>query len=209
MRPVALLSGSILLGLIVVLYLRSVIGPFYRLPRFADEILSHQPTPPREVGPISVVLVVVRGLDGGIYASSAFLLTFTGAMLLLSTSGIGTPISVVSIVIGVVCAALVTFRVIDVLRALRTGEAVMVEVVQNKVGPARIYGTPWGDLSSGSAASGDYRNPATGAIHGYYMQQRWATHLKPGARMWVFRIHDRDVLYAPVGGTELLPTKAT
>ena|SRR6185295_15656774 len=102
MRPIALLSGSLLLGLILVFYVRSVIGPFYRLPHFADEILSHQPTPPREVPPISVVFVVIRGLDGGIYASSAFLLTFSGVMLLLSTSGIGTPISLVSIVIGVV-----------------------------------------------------------------------------------------------------------
>ena len=85
----------------------------------------------------------------------------------------------------------------------------MVEVVQNTVGPARIYGTPWGDLSSGIAASGDYRNPTTGAIHGYYMQQRWATRLKPGAGMWVLRIHDRDVLYAPVGASQLLPTQAT
>ena len=197
MRHVAFASGVLAVALICAFFVRSLRGPFYRLPVLAAEIITRQPSPPRRVGPGEVGIAVVRGLDGAIYATGGVFATFAGVILFYTTSGIGFPISMVSVSAGLFCASLVIFRVIDVWRALRRGDALKVVATQTKVGRARIYGSLWGDLTSGAAARGHYEELLTGASGEYYMQQRWAAALQPGTPMWVLRINGRDVLYAP------------
>lgn len=104
--------------------------------------------------------------------------------------------------LGLLCALLPSFRIWQVGRALGEGDAHLADVVEAHVGPARIYGTPWGEPLATRmrpiAAIGTYRLTDKGETGRYYMQQWWATELQPGARIWVLRRGGRDVLYAPV-----------
>ena len=107
------------------------------------------------------------------------------------------------VAVGIACALLAVFRIWQVASVLRSGDAQVAEIVEAEAGPARIYGTPWGEpmgtRMQPSAARGSYRVISTGETCRYYMQQKWALALQPGMRIWVLRRNGRDVLYAPVG----------
>jgi hypothetical protein len=111
------------------------------------------------------------------------------------------PGGLVIVGLGILCALLPSFRIWQVVRALREGDAHVAVIVEAGIGPARIYGTPWGEpmgtRTRPIAARGTYRLSDTGESGPYYMQQWWATKLLPGARIWVLRRSGRDVLYAP------------
>jgi len=197
MRIVAEVLGVVGLAVIGAVIVRSLGRPFYQLPMFAGQIMSEQSRVPRKVSIQLVAMAVIRGLDGAIYATGGIFATLLGVILFYTTSGVGTPISLASFVLGVFCIGLVTLRIITVWSALRDGEALIGEVTEAEVGKARLYGTPWGDLASGMAARGKYLDPGTGITGRYYMQQRWAMHLEAGMQLWVLRQHGRDFLYAP------------
>jgi len=197
MQQVAFASGILACALIVAFVARSVVAPFYRLPLFTAEILARQPQAPRAVRVDAVALAVVRGLDGAILATGAIFVTPLGLYLLLTKTGIGIPIALTCIASGLFCAAALLFRVVQVWRALATGESLVVEVTAAQRRRARLYGSLWGDMSSGFAVGGSYRSSATGAEGSFYVQQQWAQGLRPGMAMWVVRLNGRDVLYAP------------
>src|SRR6266480_5616190 len=187
MRQAGFIAGVLAVVLICALFVRSIVGPFYWLPNLGSQVFIRQRNAPRSIGLVSVGLAVVRGLDGAIYATSGILVTFLGVTLFYSTSGVGTPLSVILLTVGAISIGLVVFRTIDVWHALRHGDVLLVEVNQAEVSRARVYGSPWGDLTSGIAAKGTYAELQTGTPGTYYMQQRWAMALKPGDRMWVLR----------------------
>ncbi len=113
------------------------------------------------------------------------------------------PGGLVIVGLGVLSGLVAAFRIWQVAHALRHGDAQMAEVVDAEVGRARIYGTPWGEPMGTRmrpiAAKGTYRFTSSGETGRYYMQQRWATALQPGATIWVLRDNGRDVLFAPAG----------
>jgi hypothetical protein len=179
----------------------------YPLPQFVSRTLADQPLPPRRVPFPAVVQAVVGGADCAIYAIGALVLLVIGAAVTAhalpsSSRGSDVPGGLVIIVVGLVCALLPSFRVWQVERALRDGDALIADIIQAGVGPARIYGTPWGEPMGTRmqpiVATGRYRLIGTGETGRYYMQQTWATALQPGARIWVLRHSGRDILYAPV-----------
>jgi hypothetical protein len=139
------------------------------------------------------------------YAGGAvFLIAFgLSARVWPGTSTAGIRGGLVFAGLGVLISLVAVFRIWQVARALRRGDAYVAEVVDAQVGPARIYGTPWGEpmgtRTRPLAATGTYRLITSGEAGRYYMHQRWATALKTGARIWVLRYNGRDVLYAPLG----------
>ncbi len=197
MRQVIGVTGIIAIAVLLGLFRIAFTRQFYRLPDFVAGIVAVQRTPPRRVSIRAAGAAVLAGLDGALYAGGGIYLTLAGVMLLSTTSGVGIWIATISLGAGLLCAALAAFRISQVWRALRFGETLVAVVTQGRVGRVRLQGSPWGDLWWGRAASGDYLVPPTGAKGHYYMQQRWALDLKPGAQIWVLRVAGRDVLYAP------------
>jgi len=178
---------------------------FYRLPGFVAETLSSQPKPPRRIPIQAIVFAVLDGADCAIYAGGAVVFVVFGVTFMTGTFGVTpAPISVSSIFVGVglILLLLVAFRVWQVAGAMRIGEAHIAQVTVAQVGPARSMGTPWGEPLLGRAgpiaAKGGYRFTDTGETGHYYMQQTWALALRQGMRIWVVRVHGRDVLYAPI-----------
>ena len=179
----------------------------YPLPHFVSRTLAEQPLAPRQV-PIGVVdQAVLRGVDCGIYAVGALVLIGFGLAVAAHALPSGSTASDVPgglgiVGLGLLCAVLPSFRVWQVARALREGDAHVADVIEAEVGPARIYGTPWGEPMGNRmrpiAATGSYRLTDTSESGRYYMQQWWATTLQTGARIWVLRRGGRDVLFAPV-----------
>ena len=180
----------------------------FPLPGFVAAVLVRQPAAAREVPVGSVAWVVVRGADCSIYAGVGILFAILGLVAIARDSGLSGPgvrqstLGAGLVAVGLLCLALVSFRIWRVTAFLRNGEAQVAEVTDADVGPARIYGTPWGEpLMVGGrmpiAARGMYRMIDTGDTGAYYLQQRWALNLQPGDRIWVLRSHGRDVLYAP------------
>jgi hypothetical protein len=119
-----------------------------------------------------------------------------------NTPASNVPGGLVMVGAGVLSGLVAVFRIWKVAGALRQGDAQVAEVVDAEVGRARIYGTPWGEpmgtRTRPIAARGTYRLNSSGETGPYYMQQRWATKLQPGTRIWVLRDNGRDFLYAPV-----------
>ena len=179
----------------------------YPLPLFVSRTLANQPIAPRQIPIRLVVRAVLSGMDCAIYAIGSLVLIGFGLavaahVLPSSSSSSDVPGGLAIVGVGVLCALLPSFRVWQVARALREGDAHLADVIEAGVGPARIYGTPWGE-SMGTrtrpiAAMGTYRLTDTGESSRYYMQQWWATTVQPGARIWVLRRGGRDVLYAAV-----------
>jgi len=179
----------------------------YPLPLFVSRTLANQPIAPRQIPIRLVVRAVLSGMDCAIYAIGSLVLLGFGLAVAAhalpsSSSSSDVPGGLAIVGVGVLCALLPSFRVWQVARALREGDAHVADVIEAGVGPARIYGTPWGEpmgtRTRPIAASGTYRITDTGESRRYYMQQWWATTLQPGARIWVLRRGGRDVLYAPV-----------
>jgi len=179
----------------------------YPLPLFVSQTLANQPIAPRQVPIRLVVRAVLSGVDCTIYAIGSLVLIGFGLAVAAHalpsrSSSSDVPGGLVIVGVGVLCALLPSFRVWQVARALREGDAHVADIAEAAVRPARLYGTPWGEpmgtRTRPIAASGTYRITDTGESHPYYMQQRWATTLQPGARIWVLRRGGRDVLYAPV-----------
>jgi hypothetical protein len=183
----------------------------YPLPLFVSKTLADQPTPPRQVATLGLIRAVLGGTDCAIYAGAAVVLIAFGLAAsshALPSSNPSSDVNVGLVVagIGILCALLPAFRIWRVANALKSGHGELAEVVDAQVGQARIYGTPWGDPMLGVsrlpiAARGTYRLERTGEAGQYYMQQRWATALRSGTRIWVLRMNQRDIVYAPVLGT--------
>jgi hypothetical protein len=179
----------------------------YPLPAFVSKTLAGQPFPPRKVSSISLVLAVLGGIDCAIYAGAALVLIVVGLAIVghalpSANASSDVPGGRVIVGLGVLAALLPTFRIWRVGSAMRGGDAELAEIVQAEIGNARIYGTPWGEPMGTRmqpiAAKGGYRLLRTGETGRYYMQQRWAAGLQPGAQIWVLRLNGRDILYAPV-----------
>ncbi|HEX9100418.1 MAG TPA: hypothetical protein VF956_13100 [Candidatus Dormibacteraeota bacterium] len=176
----------------------------YPLPGFVSGILATQPNPPRQVSIAAVARTVLVGADGALYAGGgAFLIAFGLSVFVWpNTPASNIPGGLVMAGAGVLCGLVAVFRIWQVAGALRHGDAEVAEVVDAEVGRARLPGMPWGEplriRMVYMAARGTYLLTSSGETGGYYMQQRWALALQPGARIWVLRNHGRDVLYAPV-----------
>jgi hypothetical protein len=179
----------------------------YPLPAFVARTLAGQPSPPRRVPILSVVRAVLGGVDCAIYAGGAVVLIALGLAIMAhalpsANAASDVPGGRTIVGLGLLCSLLPAFRIWQVSRALESGDAELAEIVQPEVGRARIYGTPWGEPMGSRiqpmGAWGTYRLLRTGETGRYYMQQRWAAALQPGARIWVLRRNERDVLYAPV-----------
>lgn len=178
----------------------------YPLPLFVSRTLANQPIPPRQVSIRLLVWAVLSGVDCAIYAIGSLVLIGVGlavaAHALPSSSRSSHALGLAIVGLGLLCGLLPSFRVWQVARALREGDAHVADVTEAGVGSARLYGTPWGEpmgtRTRPIAAMGPYRISDTGESSRYYMQQWWATKLQPGARIWVLRHGGRDVLYGPV-----------
>jgi hypothetical protein len=174
----------------------------YQIPTLVAETLASQPSAPRRVSLPTVAGAVLRGIDCAIYlVGGVFLVVLGWRALSLNPSGPGW-FAPALFIVGALAIALVAYRIWDVSRALKMGEARVAEIIRTEAGTARMWGTPWGDLagskfSAPPAARGAYRLANTGEIGSYYMQQRWALALQPGDTIWVMRVNGRDVLYAP------------
>ena len=178
----------------------------YPLPTFVARTLAEQPSPPRRVPFMQVVGAVLTGVDCAIYGVASLVLIVFGlsvtSHLWPSTSpSFDTQAGVVIAGLGLLSGLLVAFRIWQVDQTLRFGDAQIGEVVDAQVGPARIYGTPWGEPMGTRlqpmGARGTYRL-TTEETRRYYMQQQWAVALRPGDRVWVLRRNGRDILYAPL-----------
>jgi hypothetical protein len=151
-----------------------------------------------------VARAVLVGADGALYAGGgAFLIAFGLSVYVWpNTPASNIPGGLVLAGVGVLSGLVAVFRIWQVAGALRHGDAQVAQVVDAEVGRARIYGTPWGEpiriRRMPIAARGTYRLTSSSETGHFYMQQRWATALQPGSRMWVLRKNGRDVLYAPV-----------
>ena len=179
----------------------------YPLPRFVSRTLADHPIAPRQVPVRLLVQAVLSGVDCAIYAIGSLVLIGVGLAIAAHALPSGSrssdvPGGLAILGLGLLCGLLPSFRVWQVARALREGDAHVADVIEAGVGSARIYGTPWGEpmgtRTRPIAAMGTYRLTDTGESSPYYMQQWWATKLQPGARIWVLRRGGRDVLYAPV-----------
>jgi hypothetical protein len=174
----------------------------YRIPTLVAETLASQPSVPRQVSLLSVAGAVLGGIDCLIYLAGGVVLVAMGWRALnLNPPAPGWLASALFIA-GAAAIVLVAYRIWDVSRALKIGDARVAQVMRTEAGIARLWGTPWGDLvgtkySAPRAARGTYQLANTGEIGGYYMQQRWALGLHPGDTIWVLRVNGRDVLYAP------------
>jgi len=197
-RQFSFAVGIVVIVFLGVLFVRARSRPFYRLPGFVTEILSTQPDAPRQVTIQSVARAVLGGFDCAIYAVFGVYATFNSIVLLIYTSGPGTPIGYVSLAAGLASLGLVLYRITDVWNVLRRGDALVVEITQSEIGRGRPYGTPWGDIATPRAAEGDYEEVRSRAPGHFYMQQRWALELTAGMRMWVLRSNGRDMIFAPV-----------
>jgi hypothetical protein len=128
---------------------------FYELPAFVAGILARQPLPPRRVPVRRVIRALLGGVDCLIYFGGG--LFFIGFGLVFGSSpdtiwgGIG------FLIVGLLTLSLGLFRIWQVERALRLGDAELAEVTEAQRGRARLTGTPWGDLMTGVAARGGYR----------------------------------------------------
>jgi hypothetical protein len=178
----------------------------YPLPAFVSRTLADQPSPPRQVPLKFVVRAVLGGLDCAIYLGAALFLIAVGLAVIAhalpsANPSTDVPGGLVLAGLGVPSGLLAVFRIWQVTSVLRSGDAQMGEIVEAEVGPARIYGTPWGEPMGTRmqpiAARGTYRVISTGATGRYYMQQLWALSLQPGTAIWVLRRRGRDVLFAP------------
>ncbi len=190
-------TGIVAIVVVFALFGIALTRQFYRLPDFAAGVVAIKRTPPRQVTIRSVGVAVLSGLDGALYFGVGVYLILGGLVLLSTTSGVGIWIAKLSLGAGLICLAIAVFRIWQVWRALRFGEALIAVVTQGRGGRVRLQGSPWGDLWWGRAARGVYQIPATGDTGRYYMQQKWALHLRPGTQIWVLRVSGRDVLYAP------------
>ena len=179
----------------------------YPLPLLVSRTLTNQPIAPRQVPIRLVVQAVLGGVDCAIYAIGALVLIGFGLAIAAHALPSGArssdvPGGLAIVGLGVLCTLLPSFRVWQVVRALREGDAHVADIVEAAIGPARIYGTPWGEpmgtRTRPIAAMGTYRLTDTSESSRYYMQQWWATKLQSGARIWVLRRGGRDILYAPV-----------
>ncbi len=179
----------------------------YPLPLLVSRTLAKQHIAPRRVSFRLLVQAVLSGVDCSIYASGSLVLIGFGLAVAAHALPSGSrssdvPGGLAIFGFGLLCGLLPSFRVRQVARALREGDAHLADVIEAEVGTARIYGTPWGEpmgtRTRPIAATGTYRLTDTGENGRYYMQQWWATRLQPGARIWVLRRLGRDVLYAPV-----------
>jgi hypothetical protein len=178
---------------------------FYRLPHFIAEVLDVQPKPPRRVPFGSVVRAVLGGADCAIYLASGVLFIWLGlyfdarSQLVTGKADWG---GFMFIGAGVLFVLLAVFRIWQVERVLKRGEAEVARVVTARSGWARVLGSPWGEPIGRKgypmAARGTYRVIGSEKPGEYDMQQSWAVNLKPGAQIWVLRLDSRDVLYAPV-----------
>jgi hypothetical protein len=174
----------------------------YRIPTLVAETLAFQPSGPRRVSLFAVASAVLRGIDCVIYlGGGAFLIVMGWRALSVDPPAPGW-FAPALFIVGALAIVLVAYRIWDVWRALKTGEARVAEIMRTEAGAARLWGTPWGDLagakfSAPPAARGTYQLANTGEIGGYYMQQRWALALHPGDTIWVLRVNGRDALYAP------------
>jgi hypothetical protein len=149
----------------------------------------------------------LAGVDCAVYAAASVIFIgfgLAGIAHALTSGDTSSDVAtgLVFIGLGALTGMLPAFRIWQVDRALRRGDAQMAEVIEAEVGRARIYGTPWGEpmMAGGMqpiAARGTYRLDGTGENGKYYMQQRWAAALRPGARIWVLR-RGRHVVYAPI-----------
>jgi len=156
---------------------------------------------------MAVAGAVLGGIDCAIYAGGSLILIAFG--LAVATHAVPSasppsdvPTGLVLVGLGVLCGLPAALRIWWVDSALRSGDANIAEVIEAEVGPARIYGTPWGEpmMRRGLpiAARGTYQMTDNGEIGRYYMQQLWAARLRPGDRIWVLRRAGAGVLYAPV-----------
>jgi hypothetical protein len=191
------LACAVAISILVALIVRTFRGPFYRLPTFAAEVIRAFPSAPRSVSWYNTARAILRGFDGATYAMSAVFFVFLGFALNATRSGFARPLSMALVIAGLGCTGLVIFRIATIWNALRNGDASLVEVTEATVRRARIYGSPWGDLVTGAAAVGKYRDVRTATTGTYYMQQRWAIQLKVGARIWALRHRGHDALYTP------------
>ena len=169
---------------------------------FVAETLASQPSAPRRVSLLAVAGAVLGGIDCIIYLGGGVFLVLMGWRALnVDPPGPGW-FAPALFVVGALAIALVSYRIWDVWRALKTGEARVAEIMRTEAGTARLLGTPWGDLtgakfSAPPAARGAYQLQNTRETGSYYMQQRWALALHPGDAIWVVRVNGRDALYAP------------
>ena len=174
----------------------------YRIPTFVAETLASQQSAPRRVSLLAVAGAVLGGIDCVIYLAGGVFLVLMGWRALNLDPPSPAWFAPTLFVVGALAIALVGYRIWDVWRALKTGEARVAKIMRTEAGTARLWGTPWGDLAGGKfsappAARGAYELSNTGETGGYYMQQRWALALHPGDTIWVLRVNGRDVLYAP------------
>jgi hypothetical protein len=174
----------------------------YRIPTFVAETLASQPSAPRRVSLPAVAGAVLGGIDCVIYLGGGVFLVLMGWRALTLNPPAPGWFAPTFFILGTLAIALVAYRIWDVWRALKTGEARVAEIMRTEAGTARLLGTPWGDLAGGKfsappAARGTYQLPNKGEIGSYYMQQRWALALHPGDTIWVLKVNGRDVLYAP------------
>jgi hypothetical protein len=174
----------------------------YRIPTFVAETLASQPSAPRQVSLPAVAGAVLGGIDCVIYLGGGVFLVLMGWRAPTLNPPAPDWFAPALFILGVLAIALVAYRIWDVSRALKTGEALVGEIMRTEAGTARLWGTPWGDLagakfSAPPAARGTYQLPNTVETGSYYMQQRWALALHPGDTIWVLKVNGRDVLYAP------------
>jgi hypothetical protein len=170
----------------------------YPLVGFAAAAVSRQPLPVREITMPSVFSVLLRGLDCAIYGGAAVVGITFGAWLMIALP-MAWAWGLLAIAVALVSGALVAFRTVHVYQALRNGQAFEADIISSSVGPARLTGTPWGDLVNGRAVRGAYRIHGVDAIAEYYLQERWATSLQPGMKIWVITVNGRPALLAPKG----------
>jgi|SRR5713226_4441564 len=121
----------------------------YPLPLFVSRTLSNQPIAPRQVPIWLVVQAVLSGADCAIYAIGSLVLIGFGLAVAAHAlpsraSSSDVPVGLAIVGVGVLCTLLPSFRVWQVVRALRQGDAHVADLIEAGVGPARIYGTPWG-----------------------------------------------------------------
>ena len=153
-----------------------------------------------------MVRAVLGGFDCAIYVGGAVVAIAFGVAVMAhvlpngNESGGGSAGAFI-LGLGLVSLLLPIYRIWQVTSALENGDAQPAEVTEADVSRARFFGTPWGEAigtrMNPIAATGVYRLP-NGDMGRYYMQQRWATRLTPGARIWVVRRNGRAVLFAPV-----------
>ena len=171
----------------------------YPIIDYASDLLRRQPQAPRSVSLRTVARAVLTGVDCGIYAVFGVLSAAFGALLAIQPGVL--VVGLIFLVPGLLLLSVVIWRIWRVYQDLKMGSLITGTVTRAEVGPARWYGTLWGDMMNGTAASGVYRADETGEIGEYYLQQWWATELQQGARLSFIEHHGRPALFVPANQT--------